>query len=179
MADTTKNPFEGADNLWVAPGESSVPEPRARRVPAGGHFSSPSFDPLGPEATMGGAAAGRPHAAGAADADVDRPAGNRYVPAGEVAEPFMAPAQVDPSTTMQFLSAWKASGHTDDEIEKIAASVKPSPAAAVAPAAPAPVAPPSSSPAPAQPRVPAPARVPMPVSANGATVAMGLSLIHI
>lgn len=174
MADTTKNPFDGADNLWVAPGESSVPEPRVRRVPAGGHFSSPSFDPLGPEATMGGAAAGRPHVAGAADADVDRPAGHRYVPAGEVAEPFMAPVQADPSTTMQFLSAWKASGHTDDEIEKIAASVKPAPAAAsAAPDAPTPVAPSSSSPAPAQPCVPASERVPMPVSANGATVAMG------
>lgn len=117
MAETTNRPSNQPDNLWTAPGESAVPEPRVKRVPAGGHFASRSAGDATPRSTVGGAAAVRQNGASLVQEDeVPRPAGARFAAAGSAPATRQLPVNPDPSTTMQFVAAWKASGHTDEEM---------------------------------------------------------------
>ena len=181
MAETTNRPSNQPDNLWVAPGESAAPEPRVKRVPAGGHFASRSAGDATPRPTVGGAAAVRQNGASLVQEDeVPRPAGARFAAAGSAPATRQLPVNPDPSTTMQFVAAWKASGHTDEEMAALipaapsTAQTLPSrhEAAESDASAAAPVSEPAVSPA--RPNVPSMNSLASAApGANGETVAMG------
>ena len=181
MAETTNRPSNQPDNLWIAPGESAAPEPRVKRVPAGGHFASRSAGDATPRPTVGGAAAIRQNGASLVHEDeVPRPAGARFAAAGSAPATRQLPVNPDPSTTMQFVAAWKASGHTDEEMTALipaAPSTAQTPPSRHATAesdasAAAPVSEPAVSPA--RPNVPSMNSLAFAApGANGETVAMG------
>lgn len=116
MAESSNNLSGVSENMWVAPGEASVPAPRLKRVPAGGHFSNRKrSDSAGAMAATdkGSSKPFRAEGGSPETPSVPRPKGSRFAAAGS--HPSIPDVSFDPSTTMQFVAAWKASGHNEGE----------------------------------------------------------------